>query len=63
MTSKTRKLLCPAVFLSLFALAFTFGPEGVAWFWAKQPPVAFVLAAGAAVCWVLVLASLRHRAG
>ncbi len=59
MKKTSRKLLAPALSLSFFAAAFTFGPQGISWFWADQPGVAVALAAGALVLWVLLVLSLR----
>ncbi|WHZ18990.1 MAG: hypothetical protein OJF55_001139 [Rhodanobacteraceae bacterium] len=60
MSPKSRKLLAPALSLSFLAVAFSFGEGGVIWFWTRQPAVAVVLAAGAAVAWALLLLSLRE---
>lgn len=64
MTSRSRSLLAPALFLTFFAAAFTFGPDGISWFWARQPGVAIALAVGAVGLWILLAASVRqaHRA-
>ena len=59
MPERARKLLAPALSLTLLALAFTFDQHGVAWFWSRQPGVATALAVGGAVCWSLILLSLR----
>lgn len=61
MPAKSRKLLSPALLLSLLAVAFTFDAHGVHWLWSAQPFVAIALAAGALVCWALVAVSLHHQ--
>ncbi len=55
MTSRSRKLLAPALSLSFLACCFRFGPDGVSWFWAEQPVVPVVVGIGAAVLWALLL--------
>lgn len=59
--TRHRKLLVPALSLSLLAVAFTFDPRGIHWFWSAQPGVAVALAVGGAICWGLILLSLRKR--
>lgn len=61
MTPTAKKLLAPALFLTLFAGAFTFGPDGLSWFWAGQPGVAVLLAVAAVAMWIL-LANAQLRA-
>lgn len=60
MTSKSKKLLAPALSLSFFAAAFTFDQHGMSWFWKAQPGVAILLAAGATTLWILLFMSLRN---
>ena len=61
MNAKTKKLLAPALSLSLLAGAFTFDDAHIAWFWSAQPGVALALVAAAALLWILLILSLRHR--
>lgn len=61
MSPKSKKLLAPALSLSFFAAAFTFGDQGLSWFWSEQPGVAIALAVGAATLWTLLFLSLRQN--
>ncbi|MBS0461273.1 MAG: hypothetical protein JSS41_02250 [Proteobacteria bacterium] len=61
MNAKTKKLLAPALSLTLLACAFTFDDTHIQWFWSAQPGVALALAAGAALLWALLIVSLRRR--
>ncbi len=62
MTSRSGKLLAPALSLTLLAVAFRFGPDGVTWFWARQPGVAIAVSAGAITLWgLLAWGRLRTR--
>lgn len=64
MTPRIRKLLAPALSLSLLAVAFTFDQHGIHWFWSGQPGVAVALAVGSALCWGLMgWPPGKHRAG
>ena len=51
----------PALSLALFAVTFKFGPNGVSWFWADQPLVAFVLVGTSVAFWLLLCLSLRKQ--
>lgn len=53
------KYLVPAVFLMLLTVTFSFGPNGVSWFWADQPIVAVVLLATSLVFWALLVVNQR----
>lgn len=55
MTSRSRKLLAPALSLSFLACAFRFGPHGVTWFWEGQPVALVIVGIGAATLWILLL--------
>ncbi len=59
MQSNTRKLLAPALSLTLLAAAFTFDANGAYRFWSGQPVVAVVLAAGSVALWILVFLSAQ----
>ena len=57
----TTKSFAPALALLLLAMAFTYGPGGVRWFWADQPVVAFVLVLASSAFWVLSVLSSRRN--
>ena len=61
MNAKSKKLLAPALSLTLLAGAFTFDDARIAWLWSAQPGVALAIAVGAALLWVLLILSLRRR--
>ena len=61
MTSRFRKLLAPALLLSLLAAAFTFDQHGIRWLWSAQPGIAVALALGAAIFWGLMLLQSGKR--
>ncbi|HKV65278.1 MAG TPA: hypothetical protein VJN66_02735 [Rhodanobacteraceae bacterium] len=64
MTPRSRKLLAPALLLSLLSAAFAFDHDGIRWLWSAQPGIAVALALGAAICWgLMLLQSGKRQAG
>ena len=59
MTVFKNKYFVPALALMLFSATFTFGPDGIAWFWAGRPVVAVMLIGASAAFWGLLYQSRR----
>lgn len=55
------RLFNPAVFLMLFAGAFTFDGQHASWLWAREPGVAVALWLASGLCWGLLWWSLHQR--
>ena len=55
------RLFNPALFLLLFAGAFTFDGLHMSWLWAGEPGVAAALLLASALCWVLLWRSLHKH--
>jgi len=53
----------PAVLFFGLAVSFSFGSDGVRWFWSDEPWIAALLLLCSGVMWVLLFAQIRKRQG
>ncbi|HET7299490.1 MAG TPA: hypothetical protein VFJ01_02460 [Oleiagrimonas sp.] len=61
MKTFNKKWLSPALLLTLMPAMFTFGSDGVSWFWSGKWVVPIMLLSAATVFWALAFMSGRKH--